>query len=374
MCIRDSVIAAIYRPDHYFKRCATLLKRMPYKKDAHHSITAREIKALFASLVRQTFSRYGLHYLRLLGSTLISEPRHFPNAVNLAVKGYHFFKMTDDIMHAERLSEYMRASLERLEEEIFLGRGEDVVRDISNTKQEIINFRKVIRPQRAVLRDLERTKQRYLAEDLEVYFDDMFLPSAGRLLQSWFIDGWFPVFPWVGYAVLGALFFRTLFREHSGVSNRFLLLGASLTALGFALLFVPLSFVRNLADGGILESRGGYSEIFYPPTFAYIFTSVGIVMLFSALLRRTKLFGVITVLGFFGRYSMMVYILHQVIGVLVIEPATAAAGYESIVSGPWFTLVNLAVLGIIYAICYALDRIKRKHPTRSTVLQIVFGK
>jgi magnesium transporter len=31
----------------------------------------------------------------------------------------------------------------------------------------------VIRPQRAVLRDLERTKQRYLAEDLEVYFDDI---------------------------------------------------------------------------------------------------------------------------------------------------------------------------------------------------------
>src|SRR3712207_8200162 len=42
----------------------------------------------------------------------------------------------------------------------------------SNSKQEIINFRKIIRPQRAVLRDLERTKQRYLAEDLEVYFDD----------------------------------------------------------------------------------------------------------------------------------------------------------------------------------------------------------
>jgi magnesium transporter len=47
------------------------------------------------------------------------------------------------------------------------------VRDISSSKQEIINFRKIIRPQRAVLRDLERTKQRYLAEDLEVYFDDI---------------------------------------------------------------------------------------------------------------------------------------------------------------------------------------------------------
>jgi magnesium transporter len=63
--------------------------------------------------------------------------------------------------------------LEQLEEEIFSGRGEEIVRDISNVKQEIINFRKIIRPQRSVLRDLERTKQRYLADELELYFDDI---------------------------------------------------------------------------------------------------------------------------------------------------------------------------------------------------------
>src|SRR6476646_4513454 len=65
--------------------------------------------------------------------------------------------------------------LDALEDEIFEGRSEDIVRDISNVKQEIINFRKVIRPQRPVLRDLEKVKGRYLAEDLdlEIYFDDI---------------------------------------------------------------------------------------------------------------------------------------------------------------------------------------------------------
>ena len=63
--------------------------------------------------------------------------------------------------------------LEQLEEDIFIGRGEEIVRDISNVKQEIINFRKTIRPQRTVLRDLERTKQRYMRDELEVYFDDI---------------------------------------------------------------------------------------------------------------------------------------------------------------------------------------------------------
>ncbi|KKL73016.1 hypothetical protein LCGC14_2079150, partial [marine sediment metagenome] len=63
--------------------------------------------------------------------------------------------------------------LELLEEEIFSGRSEAVVRDISNVKQEIINFRKIIRPERTVLSDLERTKQRYLAPEMEIYFDDI---------------------------------------------------------------------------------------------------------------------------------------------------------------------------------------------------------
>jgi magnesium transporter len=70
--------------------------------------------------------------------------------------------------------------LEQLEEEIFSGRSEEIVRDISNVKQEIINFRKTIRPERSVLRDLERTKQRYMREDLEVYFDDI-VDAAERI-------------------------------------------------------------------------------------------------------------------------------------------------------------------------------------------------
>jgi magnesium transporter len=64
--------------------------------------------------------------------------------------------------------------LERIEEEIFEGEGDDeVVRDLSNAKQEIINFRKIVRPQRLAFRDLERNKARYIAEDLDIYFDDI---------------------------------------------------------------------------------------------------------------------------------------------------------------------------------------------------------
>lgn len=90
--------------------------------------------------------------------------------------GYLMYRLVDDSFdYCFPMLRKIGNKLDALEDEIFEGRSEDVVRDISNTKQEIINFRKVIRPQRPVLRDLEKVKTRYLATDLdlEIYFDDI---------------------------------------------------------------------------------------------------------------------------------------------------------------------------------------------------------
>ncbi len=88
--------------------------------------------------------------------------------------GYLLYRIIDACVDASfPMLAKMGNKLERVEDEIFAGNSAEVVRDISNVKQEIINFRKIVRPQRAVFSDLERTKQRYLAEDLDVYFDDI---------------------------------------------------------------------------------------------------------------------------------------------------------------------------------------------------------
>jgi magnesium transporter len=88
--------------------------------------------------------------------------------------GYLLYRIVDDCVDASfPMLRKMGNKLERIEEEIFEGQGEEVVRDISNVKQEIINFRKVVRPQRAAFADLERTKTRYIAEDLDIYFEDI---------------------------------------------------------------------------------------------------------------------------------------------------------------------------------------------------------
>jgi magnesium transporter len=90
--------------------------------------------------------------------------------------GYLLYRIVDDSFdYCFPMLRKIGNKLDALEEDIFSGRSEEIVRDISNAKQEIINFRKVIRPQRPVLRELESIKQRYLAPDLdlEIYFDDV---------------------------------------------------------------------------------------------------------------------------------------------------------------------------------------------------------
>jgi len=88
--------------------------------------------------------------------------------------GYLLYRIIDSCVDASfPMLRKMGNKLERIEEDIFEGRSEEIVRDISNVKQEIINFRKIVRPQRATFRDLERNKARYIPEDLDIYFDDI---------------------------------------------------------------------------------------------------------------------------------------------------------------------------------------------------------
>ena len=63
--------------------------------------------------------------------------------------------------------------LDSIEDAVFEGQTDDVVRDISNVKQEIINYRRIVKPQRPTLRLLDRSLRRFTPQDLEVYFDDI---------------------------------------------------------------------------------------------------------------------------------------------------------------------------------------------------------
>jgi magnesium transporter len=88
--------------------------------------------------------------------------------------GYLLYHVLDDLFdYCFPILDKIGHKLDAIEDQVFEGRSEEVVRDISDAKQEIISYRKIIKPERATLRLLERYTQRFLPEDLELYFDDI---------------------------------------------------------------------------------------------------------------------------------------------------------------------------------------------------------
>ena len=88
--------------------------------------------------------------------------------------GYLLYHVLDDLFdYCFPILDKIGYKLDSIEDDMFEGRAEDVVRDISNVKQEIISYRKIIKPERSTLRVLERQAERFLPEELDLYFDDI---------------------------------------------------------------------------------------------------------------------------------------------------------------------------------------------------------
>jgi magnesium transporter len=67
--------------------------------------------------------------------------------------GYLLYQVLDDLFdYCFPILDKIAHKLDRIEDQMFEGRSDEVVRDISNVKQEIIAYRKIIKPERATLR------------------------------------------------------------------------------------------------------------------------------------------------------------------------------------------------------------------------------
>ncbi len=95
--------------------------------------------------------------------------------------GYLLYHVLDDLFdYCFPILDKIGHKLDSVEDAMFEERAEEVVRDISNVKQEIISYRKIIKPERSTLRVLERQVERFLPEELELYFDDI-VDAAERI-------------------------------------------------------------------------------------------------------------------------------------------------------------------------------------------------
>jgi uncharacterized membrane protein len=130
-------------------------------------------------------------------------------------------------------------------------------------------------------------------------------PAWRRLL----VDGWFPVCPWLGVALLGSLAGRLDLL--GGHARRWLVpAGASLAVAGS---------VAWLLKPPELVTRAGYSELFYPPSPQYLALALGAVLLVLALCKRLERRLPLAGLTVLGRASLVLYVWHVALIALVLD-------------------------------------------------------
>jgi len=133
-----------------------------------------ELNVFIAADLVITLPNEPLKALSGLWSRLERSPEARAEAMSRG-SAYLFYEIVDTMYdYCFPILDKIGFKLDRIEDAMFAeGKADDLVRDISNAKQEIINYRKIVKPQRPVLGMLERRCQRYAPSDLELYFDDI---------------------------------------------------------------------------------------------------------------------------------------------------------------------------------------------------------
>lgn len=73
------------------------------------------------------------------------------------------------------------ANIRHLEDEIFTEDSRQVMQDLSILRRDIIALRRIIRPQIAIVDNLEKVDRPYIREDLDVYFGDIY----DHVVKAW---------------------------------------------------------------------------------------------------------------------------------------------------------------------------------------------
>lgn len=114
------VISTLYDPTlkNYFARCYKLLENMPFTPHNVRTIKMDEFRAFLRSMRYQMLSKQGYEYFKFLVKVIKNYPKMFPEAVKLAVMGYHLEKITRHTVAVEEFRKYLSGEMDTFKEKV----------------------------------------------------------------------------------------------------------------------------------------------------------------------------------------------------------------------------------------------------------------
>lgn len=191
------------------------------------------------------------------------------------------------------------------------------------------------------------------------------LLQEGPPFKNWFIDGWFPFFPWSGIMLLGGLIGK-LYVENN--HSHFFQSKIFLSKLAIVLSIAIVAFM--IMPTPKMYTRGGYVEIFYPAHLSIMFSTISFSMVMLVVSERIqKIEFLNNSLGSLGKSTMSLYIFHLTAISFVIKPL---AGDMFSLDLYFMFFVLLIILVFLFA--YFLNHIKSTYHNPPVMLSWLIGK
>lgn len=183
---------------------------------------------------------------------------------------------------------------------------------------------------------------------------------ARSIFKGFFFNGYFPIFPWLSFPLVGYVIGRKIIRREIEK----LLSTFSLQAVGFLLLGFGVAFISVYLNQSNPIANNLSSFSFYPDSFSLILVQFGVVLaLFSTVnlyfknnkanLEISRQNILVDYLRLISRYSLSIYVIHQLIIFWGIKIADSINGnrisyYENCFSTPAAFGLGLLFLFLLY--------------------------
>ncbi len=181
------------------------------------------------------------------------------------------------------------------------------------------------------------------------------------ILNHWLVDGWFPIFPWTAFAILGSAVGRWRVREDNDTkfaAPRWAVPSLAILAAGMLLWWLY---------PGALLTRNGYSELFYPPTVGYAITSVGVALLAFSIVDLKPGLRIYAPVQALGEASLFMYLFHLAVGeyiILLIWPSNEMLP---------FCVIYAVLMIIMIGAAYGLRRVRARWRSRPLLVRFLIG-
>ena len=131
------------------------------------------------------------------------------------------------------------------------------------------------------------------------------------ILQHWIVDGWFPIFPWLGFALLGGALAFVRWRSRDGSAEPTRTPFGWRNALLPAAVLLTAAFLLGWWDVDYeLTLRRRWGGAFMPPRHDYLLGSTGITLLLAWLVDRASAARLWWPFALVGRHALFVYLIH----------------------------------------------------------------